>query len=86
VAPREVYGLDTTQIRRIQARKLGWYEPNGSMFQQTIATGAAGYAYGQEASLLGLENIATYIPGAHGRIEDLNDKQLCGSSVGGTDL
>ena len=86
VAPREVYGLDTTQIRRIVARKLSWYEVNGSMFQQSIATGGGSYAFSKEANLLGLENLATYLPGAHGRIEDLNDKQLCGSSVGGSDL
>lgn len=87
VAPREVYGLDTTQIRRIQSRKLGWYEVNpGQMFQQTIATGAAGYSFSKEANLLALENLATYLPGAHGRIEDLYDKQLCGVGVGGTDI
>jgi hypothetical protein len=87
VAPREIYGLTTSQLRRIQNKKLGWYEPNpGQMFQQTIATGGAGYAFAKEANLLALENLATYMPGAHGRIEDLNDKQLCGSSVGGTDL
>lgn len=86
VAPREIYGLDTTQIRRIVARKLDWYEPNGSMFQQTITTGGGGYSFSKEANLLALENLATYMPGAHGRIEDLNDKQLCGSSVGGSDL
>lgn len=87
VAPREVYGLTTSQLRRLQSKKLGWYEPNpGQMFQQSIATGGAGYAFAKEANLLALENLATYMPGAHGRIEDLNDKQLCGSAVGGTDL
>lgn len=84
VAPREVYGLDTTQIRRIVAKKLGWLDYGGGMFQQSISSSS--YILAKEATLLGIENLATYMPGAHGRIEDLNDKQLCGSSVGGPDL
>jgi hypothetical protein len=85
VAPREVYGITTSQMKRIQAKKLGWMEwGSGSIFQQTITSSV--YTLGKQATLLGLENLATYLPAAHGRLEDLYDPQLCGASVGGDDV
>lgn len=84
VAPREVYGITTSQMKRIQAKKLGWMDWGGSIFQQTITSSA--YTLGKQATLLGLENLATYLPAAHGRLEDLYDPQLCGASVGGDDV
>ena len=84
VVPREVYGLTTGQFRRVVAKKLGWHTwGGGEIFQQAVVSGA--YVTAKQATLSAFENIATYMPAAHGRIEDLYDPQLCGPTVGGTD-
>lgn len=83
VFPREVYGVTTAQIRRVVAQKLDWKDFGGSMFQQAISSSA--YALAYQATLYGAENLATYMPGAHGVVQDLFDNQLCGTAVGGTD-
>lgn len=85
VFPREVYGLTTSQIRRIVAQKLDWktWGSDSNIFQQALVSGA--YALGAQATLYAAENIATYMPAAHGVVQDLFDNELCGTAVGGTD-
>ena len=85
VSPRTVYALNTSQLRIIQSIPLEWMDWGGTIFQQTVESGG-GYSLGKQATLLGAENLATYLPAAHGRIDDLSDPELCGSFVGDTDL
>lgn len=84
VFPREVYGITKAQLRRIENGKMDWVDWGGTMFQQGLSSGA--YKTSKQATLLYLGNLATYQPNAHGVIVDLFDRELCGSTVGGTDV
>lgn len=83
VAPRHIYGLDMSQMRRVTLRKLGWLDQGGSIFIQ--GSDSNGYKTTKQATMYSLENIATYAPWAHYRIDDLLDPQLCGAAFGGSD-
>lgn len=84
VAPRHIYGLDLSAMRRVTLRKLGWLDHGGgSMFIQ--ASDSGGLMTARQATMFSLENIGTVAPWKHVRWEDLADAQLAGSSYGGTD-
>lgn len=84
VAPRHVYGVDLSQMRRVVLKKLGWRDQGGgNIFVQGADSG--GLKTTVVATMYSLENIATYAPWAHFRIQDLSDPMLCGAAYGGTD-
>lgn len=84
VAPRHVYGVDLSQMRRVVLKKLGWREWGaGNIFVQ--GADSNGLKTTVQATMYSLEDIATFAPWAHFRIQDLSDPMLCGSAYGGTD-
>jgi hypothetical protein len=84
VRPRTVFGLTKAQLRRATLKKLGWLDHGaGNMFIQGVDS--SGLKTTKQATMYGLENIGTYMPRAHFRIDDLNDPGLCGPTFGGTD-
>lgn len=84
VAPRHVYGLDLSTMRRATLKKLGWLDHGGgSMFIQ--GSNSSGYTTTKVATMYSLENIATLAPWMNWRIEDLMAPNLAGAAVGGTD-
>lgn len=84
VSPRTVYGLSTSQLRRVGDNKLSWLDWGGGPFVQGV--NSTGYKTTKQATLKFFSNLATYKPNAHFRIDDLADAQLCGLTRGGTDV
>ncbi len=83
VAPRHVYGLDLSTMRRATLKKMGWLDHGGgSMF---IQGNNSGYTTTKVATMYSLENIGTMAPWMNFRIEDLFAPNLAGAAVGGTD-
>lgn len=84
VAPRHVYGLDLSTMRRATLKKLGWLDHGGgSMFIQ--GSNGSGYTTTKVATMYSLENIGTLAPWMNWRLEDLMAPNLAGAAVGGTD-
>jgi len=83
VAPRHIYGLDMSQMRKVTLRKLGWLDHGGSIFTQGVDS--VGFKTTKQATMYSLENIATFAPWAHYRIDDLLDPQLAGTAFGGAE-
>lgn len=84
VAPRHVYGMDLSTMRRATLKKLGWLDHGGgSMFIQGSNSG--GYQTTKVATMYSLENIGCLAPWMNFRIEDLFAPNLAGSAVGGSD-
>lgn len=84
VKPRTIYGINLSQMRRVLLKKLGWKDHGGgSIFIQGADSG--GLKTTNQATMYSLENLATYRPDAHIRIDDLSDLQLAGAGVGGSD-
>jgi hypothetical protein len=84
VAPRTIYGINLSQMRRVLLKKLGWKDHGGgSIFIQGSDSG--GLKTTNVATMYSLENIATFRPDSHFRIDDLLDAQLAGAGVGGPD-
>jgi hypothetical protein len=84
VAPRHIYGLDLSTLRKVELRKLGWLDHGGG---NIFATGvdSGGYKTTRVATMYSLENIGCLAPWRNTRWQDLSDPLLCGSVFGGTD-
>lgn len=83
VAPRTIYGLSMSTIRRLGDSNLKWLTWGDGVFNQGVTT--TGYTTSKVGTLLFLSNIACLQPNGNFRIDDISDKHLCGPSVGGTD-
>jgi hypothetical protein len=82
VSPRTVYGLSKPHLKLFELEKMGFRDWGGSIFQQGVSTT---YQTTNVATVWYPVNIGTTLPGAHFRIDDLTDPQLCGVDVAGTD-